>query len=105
MFPNRMVKCLVKLSMSHENKATPCFYFMEMYPGHTSANRVIETSSSGDCFLRRPLCPEKGHNLLKKKGQKRENHGEILLSPISKMLPPTQEGTVWDVNCYHGNNQ
>ena len=37
--------------------------------------------------------------------KREKNLCSFLPFPISEMFPPTQEGTVCDVSCYHGDNQ
>lgn len=73
-----------------------------MCPRHPSDNKVAETSTSVDRFLRRLQCLGKGHSVPKERGHKREKPVHFL---ISKMFPPTQEGTIWDVGCYYGDYQ
>lgn len=56
--------------------------------------------SSGDCNVQ-----EKDTICQRRRVIRKKNHCSVLLFPISVMFPPTQEGTVWDVSCYYGDNQ
>lgn len=77
----------------------------KMCPGHPSANKIAKTSPSVDSFLRDCNVQEKDTICQRRRVIRKKNHCSVLLFPISVMFPPTQEGTVWDVSCYYGDNQ
>lgn len=56
--------------------------------------------SSGDCSVQ-----EKDMICQRRRVIRKKNHCSISPFPISEMFPPTQEETVWDVSCYHGDNR